>query len=82
MAHSRVDYEPFSVKPYRGYPRNGHIKEDDVMRPVVIEMKNGKPIVVSCPKKVQVVIREPKKKGFKKQLRTGLYHIKTFLDIQ
>ncbi|WP_157950887.1 hypothetical protein [Peribacillus acanthi] len=51
------------------------------MRPVVIEMVKGKPVIVSCPKKVQVIIREPKKRGFKKQLRTGLYHVKTFLGI-
>jgi hypothetical protein len=27
------------------------------MKPVVIEMQNGKPVVVSCPKKVTAVYR-------------------------
>jgi hypothetical protein len=52
------------------------------MRPVVIEMVKGKPVVVSCPKKVEVIFRQPKKKSFKKQLKTGIYHIKSFMGIQ
>ncbi|WP_175596784.1 hypothetical protein [Bacillus sp. MRMR6] len=52
------------------------------MRPVVIEMRKGKPVVISCPKKVQLIIREPKKKSFKKELKTLVYHIKTILGVQ
>lgn len=49
------------------------------MRPVVIEMIKGKPVVVSCPKKVQVIFREPKKKTFKKQIKTMVYQMKSFM---
>jgi hypothetical protein len=52
------------------------------MRPVVIEIVKGKPVVVSCPKKVQVIIREPKKKGLKKRLKTLAFQVKSFLGIQ
>jgi hypothetical protein len=52
------------------------------MRPVIIEMVNGKPVVVSCPKKVEVIIRYPKKKSFKKQIKTMAYHLKSFMRIQ
>jgi hypothetical protein len=52
------------------------------MRPVVIEMVKGKPVVVSCPKKVQVIFREPKKKTFKKQIKKMVYQIKSFVGIQ
>ena len=52
------------------------------MRPVVIEIQDGKPVVVSCPKKVQVIIREPKKRTMKKRWRTAVYRIKTLLGVQ
>ncbi|CAG9608076.1 hypothetical protein [Pseudoneobacillus rhizosphaerae] len=52
------------------------------MRPVVIEMVKGKPIVVSCPKKVQVIIREPKKRSLKKRIKTMVYQVKSFFGIQ
>jgi hypothetical protein len=51
------------------------------MKQVVIEMVKGKPIVKHCPRKVEVIIRHPKKKSFKKQLKKGIYHIKSFLGI-
>jgi hypothetical protein len=49
------------------------------MRHVVIEMRNGEPVVVSCPKKIEVIIRKPKKRTIKKHLKTAIYHIKTIL---
>jgi hypothetical protein len=52
------------------------------MRPVVIETVKGKPVVKSCPKKVQVIIREPKKRGLKKGFKTMTYHIKSFFGAQ
>jgi hypothetical protein len=52
------------------------------MKQVVIEMVKGVPVVKSCPRKIKVIIRHPKKRGLKKQLRTVLYHIKTFVGIQ
>jgi hypothetical protein len=52
------------------------------MRPVVIEMVKGKPVVISCPKKVQVIIREPKRRPLKKQLKTFAYQVKSFLGVQ
>jgi hypothetical protein len=47
------------------------------MRPVIIEMENGRPVVKSCPKKVQVIIREPKKRPLKKRLKTMAYRVKS-----
>ncbi|MDF2650161.1 MAG: hypothetical protein K0Q73_5966 [Paenibacillus sp.] len=47
------------------------------MRPVVIEMQKGKPVVVSCPKKVQVIFREPKKRTMKKRIKTFVYQVKS-----
>jgi hypothetical protein len=52
------------------------------MRPVVIEMINGEPVIRSKPHKVEVIIRYPKKKTFKKQIKTMFYQIKSFLGIQ
>jgi hypothetical protein len=52
------------------------------MRPVVIEMVKGKPVVVSCPKKVQVIFREPKKRTFKKRIKTMVYQMKSIMGIQ
>lgn len=52
------------------------------MRPVIIEMVKGKPVVVSCPRKVQVIIREPKKRSLKKRSKTMIYKVKVFLGIQ
>jgi hypothetical protein len=52
------------------------------MKRVVIEMVNGEPVVKHCSKKVEVVIRYPKKKSLKKQIKTIAYHIKSFVGIQ
>lgn len=52
------------------------------MKQVVIEMVKGQPVIKHCPKKVEVIIRYPKKKGIKKQLKTVLYHVKSFVGIQ
>lgn len=52
------------------------------MRPVVIEMRDGKPFVVSCPKKVQVIIREPKKRTMKKRIKTMVYQVKSLFSAQ
>ena len=52
------------------------------MRPVVIEMVKGKPVVKSCPKKIQVIIREPKKRTLKKRIKTMAYRVKTFFSAQ
>jgi hypothetical protein len=52
------------------------------MRPVVIEMQNGKPVVVSCPKKVTVIIREPKKRTMKKRWQAAVYRVKAFMGAQ
>jgi hypothetical protein len=52
------------------------------MRHVVIEIRKGEPIVVSCPKKIEVIIRKPKKKTLKKHFKTMAYHLKTFLGVQ
>lgn len=50
------------------------------MRPVVIEMVKGKPVVKSCPKKVQVIIREPKKRGLKKWIKAIAYQVKSLFS--
>lgn len=47
------------------------------MKQVIIEVRNGKAVVVSCPKKIEVIIREPKKRSLRKIYRTYLYHLKT-----
>jgi hypothetical protein len=59
-------------------PLKGEMK----MKQVVIEMVNGEPVVKHCPKKVEVVIRYPKKKSLKKQIKTMAYQIKSFVGIQ
>lgn len=51
------------------------------MRPVIIEMRKGQPTIIQCPKKVQVIFREPKKKSFQKKIRTYLYQLKVFLGV-
>jgi hypothetical protein len=52
------------------------------MKQVVIEVKrDGKVVVVSCPTKVEVIIRYPKRRSIRKLLRTALYHIRRFLHI-
>jgi hypothetical protein len=54
-----------------------------IMRPVVIEIdKKGNYKLISVPKKVQVIIRHPKKKPFKKRIRTLAYQVKSFMGIQ
>jgi hypothetical protein len=53
------------------------------MRPVVIEIdKKGNYKLISVPKKCQVIVRTPKKKSFKKRIKTMAYHLKAFLGIQ
>ncbi|MFJ5716504.1 hypothetical protein [Neobacillus sp. NPDC093127] len=52
------------------------------MKHVVIEMRKGEPVVVSCPKKIQVIIRKPKKRSFKKRIKTMAYRVKIFLGVQ
>lgn len=52
------------------------------MRPVIIEMVKGKPVVKSCPKKVQVIIREPKKLTLKKRIKILAYYIRTKFSAQ
>jgi hypothetical protein len=53
------------------------------MRPVVIEIdKKGNYKLVSVPKKCQVIVRQPKKKSFKKRIKTMAYKIKFFMGIQ
>jgi hypothetical protein len=49
------------------------------VKQVVIEVRRGKVHVVSCPTKVQVIIRKPKRRSFKKLYRTFLYHLKAKL---
>lgn len=47
------------------------------MKKVVISFDEmGKPYVVAAPKKIIVEFREPKRKPFKKKIKTLLYHIK------
>jgi hypothetical protein len=53
-----------------------------LMKQVVIEMVKGEPVVKHCPKKVEVIIRYPKKKSFIKQIKTMAYHLKSFMGIQ
>jgi hypothetical protein len=53
------------------------------MRPVVIEIDSrGNYKVISCPRKCEVIVRTPKKKTFKKRLKTALYHVKSFMSSQ
>lgn len=51
------------------------------MRPVVIEMRGNKPVVVSCPKKVQVIIREPKKRSLRKRIKAAVYQVRKMLGV-
>lgn len=52
------------------------------MKTVIVEIgKDGRPYIASCPKKVRVIIKEPKKHGFRKQLRTLAYRTKSFLGM-
>jgi hypothetical protein len=76
LAHSRIGYEPLPVE-----PPNLNDKGEDNMKKVIIEMRKGQPVIVSCPKKVEVVFRQPKKKTLQKQYRTALYHVKSFLGL-
>jgi hypothetical protein len=52
------------------------------MKQVIIEMVNGVPVVKSKPRKVEVIIRHPKKKSLEKKFKTALFYIKTFVGIQ
>jgi hypothetical protein len=55
---------------------------DDNMKQVIIEIgKDGRPFVAYAPKKIEVLFREPKKHGFRKQLRTLAYKTKSFLGM-
>jgi hypothetical protein len=49
------------------------------MKRVVIGMKNGKPFVMSCPGKIEVVFKTAPRRSIRKLYRTGLYHIRTLL---
>jgi hypothetical protein len=49
------------------------------MKQVVIEMVNGDPVVRYCPRKVEVIIRYPKKKKFMKRVKTMVYKVKSFI---
>jgi hypothetical protein len=53
------------------------------MREVIIGMKDGKPYVVSAPKKVTVVFREEKqqRRSFRKVWRTWVYRAKAAMGI-
>jgi hypothetical protein len=50
------------------------------MRPVVIEMINGEPVIKSKPRKVDVIIRYSKKKTFKKRFKMMVYQVKSFFE--
>jgi hypothetical protein len=53
------------------------------MRPVVIEIdKKGNYRLISVPKKCQVIVRQPKKKTFKKRIKALAYKIKSLWSIQ
>jgi hypothetical protein len=47
------------------------------MKRVIIEIRKGKPHVISCPNKIEVIFRTPKKRSFRKVMRTWAYRIKT-----
>lgn len=51
------------------------------MKTVIIEMIDNKPVIKSKPRKVEVLIKYPKKRGLKKRIKTGLYHVKSFLKL-
>lgn len=55
------------------------IEWSECMRRVVIGMKNGKPYVIACPSKVEVVFRETPRKSIRKLWRTCVYHMRTLL---
>jgi hypothetical protein len=51
------------------------------MRPVVLEIdKRGNYTIVAAPKKVEIIVRRPKKKTFKKRIKTIAYQIKSFFS--
>ena len=52
------------------------------MKHVVIEMRKEGPVVVSCPKKIRVVFRNPKKRSMKKRIKPAAYKIRTFFGVQ
>jgi hypothetical protein len=58
------------------------LKGRDVkMKQVIIEMINGEPHVKSKPRKIEVLIKYPKKHGLKKRIKTVWYHVKSFLGL-
>jgi hypothetical protein len=48
-----------------------HVKQ------VIIGMKNGKPFVVSAPKKIEVIFKEEKRRSVRKIFKTWVYRLKT-----
>lgn len=47
------------------------------MKKVIISVDSkGQFYVVSAPKKIEVVFKEPKKKTLKKRIKTFLYHLR------
>lgn len=51
------------------------------MKRVVIGMKDGKPYVISCPTKVEVVFRLDKPKTLRRKWRTLLYQVKNRIGL-
>jgi hypothetical protein len=51
------------------------------MEQVIIEMINNEPVIHSKPRKIEVIILKEKKRGLKKSIKTGLYHLKSFLGL-
>ncbi|WP_186445756.1 hypothetical protein [Paenibacillus cremeus] len=49
------------------------------MKQVIIGMKDGKPYVISSPKKIEVVFREEKRRSLRKVWRTMVYRVKSAL---
>jgi hypothetical protein len=47
------------------------------LKQVVIGIKNGKPYVASCPRKIEVIFKVEKKRGFMKIIKTWVYRIRT-----
>jgi hypothetical protein len=51
------------------------------MKQVIIGFKDGKPYVMSSPKKIEIIFKTEKKRTIKKVLRTWLYQFKTALGM-
>lgn len=50
------------------------------MKQVIIGMKDGKPYVISAPKKIEVIFKAERKRSITKRFRTLVYHLKTKLS--